>query len=113
MIGSSVVPGLPNRCVIPSSLSSARKAERPVILFFMFPPGADVAARTDHMTAEVAGGAQGSAVMAALRGRELHLFPPQFERILTAHPLLLFRTLPDHAGKAFQRHQRLAGIGPF
>ena len=27
--------------------------------------------------------------------------------------LLLFRALPDHAGKAFQRHQRLAGIGPF
>src|SRR5205814_4206053 len=27
--------------------------------------------------------------------------------------LLLFRALPDHAGKALQRHQRLAGIGPF
>src|SRR6266850_5577333 len=27
--------------------------------------------------------------------------------------LFLFRTLPDHAGKPFQRHQRLAGIGPF
>ena len=26
---------------------------------------------------------------------------------------LPFRALPDHAGKAFQRHQRLAGIGPF
>src|SRR5450759_923778 len=25
---------------------------------------------------------------------------------------LLFRTLPDHAGKALQRHQRLAGPGP-
>src|SRR3981189_439039 len=33
------------------------------------------------------------------------------------HPLLvdaflLFRALPDHAGKPFQRHQRLAGVGP-
>src|SRR5260370_8404599 len=27
--------------------------------------------------------------------------------------LLPFRALPDHAGKTFQRHQRLAGIGPF
>src|SRR5205085_2393442 len=35
MIGSSVVPGLPNRCVMPSSFSSARKAERPVIRFFI------------------------------------------------------------------------------
>src|ERR1700722_10506285 len=35
MIGSSVVPGLPNRWVMPSSLSSARKAERPVMRFFM------------------------------------------------------------------------------
>jgi hypothetical protein len=28
-----VVPGLPNRCVMPSSFSNARKAERPVIRF--------------------------------------------------------------------------------
>src|SRR5260370_26340491 len=27
-------------------------------------------------------------------------------------PLLLFRALPDHAGKTPQRHQRLAGVGP-
>src|ERR1700737_5089138 len=26
--------------------------------------------------------------------------------------LLPLRALPDHAGKAFQRHQRLAGVGP-
>src|SRR5690349_15936224 len=38
MIGSSVVPGLPNRWVMPSSLSNARKAERPVMRFFMSPP---------------------------------------------------------------------------
>src|SRR5260221_11139091 len=34
------------------------------------------------------------------------------------HPLMIdaflpFRALPDHAGKTLQRHQRLAGIGPF
>src|SRR5260370_21154636 len=27
--------------------------------------------------------------------------------------LLPFRALPDHGGKAIERHQRLAGIGPF
>src|SRR6201996_6250145 len=32
---------------------------------------------------------------------------------LAVEPLLLFRALPDHAGKTLQRHQRLAGIGPF
>src|SRR6201996_9517404 len=32
---------------------------------------------------------------------------------LAVEPLLLFRALPDYAGKALQRHQRLAGIGPF
>src|ERR1700761_4647274 len=50
MTGNSVVPGLPNRCVIPSSFSNARNAERPVMRFFMknvsscprlFPPGSD------------------------------------------------------------------------
>src|SRR5437660_10613105 len=51
--------------------------------------------------------------MAALRGRGLDLLPPQFERILSTRALLLFRALPDNAGKALQRHQRLAGIGPF
>src|SRR5258705_6414952 len=35
MIGSSVVPGLPNRCVMPSSFNKARKAERPVMRFFI------------------------------------------------------------------------------
>src|SRR3954463_14911571 len=37
----------------------------------------------------------------------------QSEHPLAIGPLLLFRALPDHARKAFQRHQRLAGIGPF
>src|SRR5438552_11824985 len=50
--------------------------------------------------------------MAALRGRALHLLPPQFERILSTRALLPFRALPDHARKTLQRHQRLAGIGP-
>src|SRR4051812_19491408 len=48
MIGSSVVPGLPNRCVMPSSLSSARKAERPVILFFITVVSSDRRALTRH-----------------------------------------------------------------
>ena len=33
MIGSSVVPGLPNILVTPSSLSTRRKASRPVMVF--------------------------------------------------------------------------------
>src|ERR1700730_5217590 len=33
MIGSSVVPGLPNRCVTPSFFSNSRNAERPVMRF--------------------------------------------------------------------------------
>src|SRR3954469_22813249 len=37
----------------------------------------------------------------------------QLEHAFALNRLLLFRALPDHAGKAFQRHQRLAGIGPF
>src|ERR1700743_257516 len=48
MIGNSVVPGLPNRWVMPSSLSSARKAERPVMRFFMFPPCRALPARRRH-----------------------------------------------------------------
>src|SRR5580698_621612 len=39
--------------------------------------------------------------------------PRESEHPLAVAALLLFRALPDHAGKAFQRHQRLAGIGPF
>ncbi len=41
---------------------------------------------------------------------------PSSRRARTGPPrraALLLRALPDHAGKAFQRHQRLAGIGPF
>src|SRR6266550_7673809 len=38
MIGSSVVPGLPNRCVMPSSFSNARNAERPVMRFMKVLP---------------------------------------------------------------------------
>ena len=43
--------------------------------------------------------------MAALRGRSEHSLP--------VATILLFRAPPDHAGKTLQRHQRLAGIGPF
>src|SRR5437016_12093151 len=53
------------------------------------------------------------AVMAALRHRTR-----QWQAAISGskHPVmieaLLLRALPDHAGKTFQRHQRLAGIGP-
>src|ERR1700730_4266554 len=36
----------------------------------------------------------------------------EFEWIVAPAPLL-FRALPDHAGKTLERHQRLAGVGPF
>src|SRR5689334_4819894 len=35
------------------------------------------------------------------------------EHALAIYPLLLFRAVPDHTGIALQRHQRLAGVGPF
>ncbi len=35
------------------------------------------------------------------------------EHSVQVGPLLPFRALPDHARKTLQRHQRLAGIGPF
>src|SRR5689334_9815519 len=41
------------------------------------------------------------------------IFPRQLERIFARGAAFLLRALPDHAGKALQRHQRLAGIGPF
>src|SRR5215472_5048433 len=37
----------------------------------------------------------------------------EVERVLARPSALSLRALPDHAGKALQRHQRLAGIGPF
>src|SRR5216683_6065604 len=40
------------------------------------------------------------------------VFATELERVVAPRTLLLFRALPDHAGKAFQGHQRLAGIGP-
>ena len=57
--------------------------------------------------AELERTAQWSVVMADLREREA-----KQDRLRSKHPLaiptlLLFRALPDHAGKAFQRHQRL------
>src|SRR5580704_3391285 len=60
--------------------------------------------------------------MAALRGagrppggstRRSWLCTAELEWVITDPALFLLRALPDHAGKAFQRHQRLAGIGPF
>src|SRR5437879_10088853 len=51
--------------------------------------------------------------MAALRERETKQDNFWSEHPLAIAALLPFRALPDHAGKTFQRHQRLAGIGPF
>src|SRR5580692_1629159 len=60
--------------------------------------------------------------MAALRGagrppggstRRSWLCTAELEWVITDPALFLLRALPDHAGKTFQRHQRLAGIGPF
>src|ERR1700750_446027 len=45
--------------------------------------------------------------------RRSTVFTAELERVLAGTAALLFRTLPDHAGKALERHQRLAGIGPF
>src|SRR3979409_2264497 len=67
MIGNSVVPGLPNRCVMPSSLSNARNAERPVMRFMkVLPCPRPLPSGSGHNMADVAGGDQGRAVMAAL-----------------------------------------------
>src|ERR1700760_5201369 len=41
------------------------------------------------------------------------VFAAEPERVLARGTALLFRTLPDPGGKALQRRQRLAGIGPF
>src|SRR4051794_6075650 len=71
--------------------------------------------------ADIEGGAQWSALMAAMRGgarerqgheRASEVAARQFKWII-AGALFPFRALPDHAGKTLQRHQRRAGIGPF
>jgi hypothetical protein len=66
------------------------------------------------------GHAQWKAVMPALRqgtigprSRPSEIAAREFKGIIARCALLLFRALPDHAGKSLQRHQRLAGIGPF
>src|SRR5271166_3083546 len=46
------------------------------------------------------------------RARASRVVAAEFEGIVPGPALLLFRALPDHAGKTLQRHQRLAGIGP-
>src|SRR6266700_1383007 len=112
MIGNSVVPGLPNRCVMPSSLSSARNAERPVMRFFMSPPSRrplpsgfwhhDQTCTADAME-------RGHGCPASLDSTPR----PSSKHSVMIEALLLFRALPDHAGKTLQRHQRLAGISPF
>src|SRR5579871_2175775 len=57
---------------------------------------------------KLARGMQESALMAALQsgGGSEHA-------LALVIAWLLLAAMPDHAGKAFERHQRLAGIGPF
>src|SRR6185312_4603983 len=45
--------------------------------------------------------------------RRSYIFAAELEPVFTSGTALFLRALPDHAGKALQRHQRLAGIGPF
>src|SRR5262249_27254185 len=121
MIGNSVVPGLPNRWVMPSSLSSARKAERPVMRFFMIPPrprtllpGRSIMLISRARSMEVAHGWAADSVLVSRMPRStqivggLVVFASHLERILPRSAALLFRALPHHAGKALQRHQRFA-----
>src|SRR4029077_17770572 len=111
MIGSSVVPGLPNRWVMPSSFKSARKAERPVMRFFMFPPARRRFQKPScsRMMIKVDGAIQGR-----MRMPPLHADNPRRSKHAVAFPTFpRLRALPDDAWKALQRHQLLAGIGPF
>src|SRR3990170_7106116 len=52
MIGNSVVPGLPNRCVTPSSLISETNAERPVIRLVMAFPSWQIQFSTKRRSEE-------------------------------------------------------------
>src|SRR5262245_6452718 len=126
MIGSSVVPGLPNRCVTPSSFSNARNAERPVILFFIVPPARRFVGRgmeADDQTWRVVAMERGlwlpCSYIFCVPDAVRHFVPEcvrgtrALGHPLTFRALLLFRTVPDYARIAFQRHQRFAGVGPF
>src|ERR1700730_3640398 len=111
MIGSSVVPGLPNKWVMPSSLSNARNAERPVMRFMKvlpFPRPLPAGSGQHDRSRTVRSMDRRHGCVASLdstpRASSEHPF--------AIEPFLLFRALPHHAGKPFQRHQRLAGVGP-
>src|ERR1700675_3846690 len=112
MIGSSVVPGLPNRWVMPSSFSKARNAERPVMRFFMSPParGALACGMKPHDQTWMAEamdqghGCPGRANSPTIVSGTLEDQPAPLKHPLLVDALLLFRALPDHAGKPFQRH---------
>src|SRR6185312_16736985 len=84
-----------------------------------------VTTRIESNMADLRGRDQWTAIMAALHPKiaskeasRTGVAKPHFgfwrsEHPFTADALLLFLAIPDHAGKALQRHQRLAGIGPF
>src|SRR5215831_8797425 len=102
---------------MPSSLSRARNAVRPVMRFFMFPPGRGrfCAARTHDQTWTIRAmeRAHGWPALAPTSRARSWLLARELERIIARRAALLFRALPNHAWKAFERHQGLAGIGPF
>src|SRR3954469_20162046 len=50
---------------------------------------------------------------AETRERVLRVLATELEGIVPGHAVLLFGTLPDHAGESFQRHKGRAGISPF
>src|SRR4051812_10307484 len=98
MIGNSVVPGLPNRCVMPSSFSNARKADRPVMRFFMFPPARGLVG--------LFGMGHHDRLPMPRSNRVQSWLPCVRVDLHSKHPfavaaLLLFRALPDHTGIAF------------
>src|ERR1700737_3237283 len=111
MIGNSVVPGLPNRCVMPSSLSNARNAERPVIRFMKvlpFPRWLPSGSSQHDRSRMVRSMDRGHGCPASLDSTPRS----NSERPVMIDALLPFRALPDHTWEPLQRHQRLAGIGP-
>src|SRR6185295_6153822 len=117
MIGNSVVPGLPNRWVMPSSLSSARKAERPVMRFFIsgrfLLPGPVARGVSQHEQTWRVDAMECAHACLAWASTHSKIVAGELERIVAGEASFSFRALPDHTGKALQRYQRFAEIGPF
>src|SRR6201995_3765200 len=109
MIGNSVVPGLPNRWVMPSSFKSARNAERPVMRFFINPPSSPAllpsrdrpSCRSDARDQWRSLMAEMHAFASRARVQSSHLLARELEGILTCRAALLLGALPDHARISF------------